>query len=446
MPTTKRNETFPAPRPTGEKSRPRVVIVGAGFGGLQAAQRLRREPVDLTIVDRRNHHLFQPLLYQVATAALSPSHIAVPIRQLFRKHPNVRVLLSEVKGICPKERSLQLTNTKLSYDYLILAAGSKTSYFGHDEWAQDAPGLKNLEDATEIRKRVLSAFELAEGCNDAEKQRALLTFIVIGGGPTGVEMAGAIAEMARHTLVREFRNIVPSEARIILAEGGDRLLAGFHPTLSAYAREALQKRGVEVRTNTFATAIDHRHARLGAERIPSHTIIWAAGVAASPLGQSLGLEVDRMGRVPVQADLTVPGHPEIQVIGDMARFETPAGSVLPGVSPVAIQQGKHAAKNILRMATGSAPKSFRYLNKGMMATIGRNSAVADIRFLRFRGFFAWLAWVFLHIMYLVGFRNRLVTFFEWAYAYFSFSRGSRLITWNLGGEEEEKPTTRKGPK
>lgn len=437
-------ETPAGTRPTAtapdQTQRPRVVIVGAGFGGLEAAKRLRRARVDLTIVDRRNHHLFQPLLYQVATAALSPSNIAVPIRPMFRNFPNVNVLLSEAKSISPERRCLQLSGQTLHYDYLILAAGAKTSYFGHTEWARDAPGLKSLEDAIEIRKRVLSAFELAERCQDREEQRSLLTFVVIGGGPTGVEMAGAIAEMARFTLARDFREIVPSEARIILAEGGDRLLPGLHPDLSAYSQKALQRLGVEVRTQTFATAIDARQLKLGPETITARTIIWAAGVAASSLGRTLGLEVDRIGRVPVEKTLCLPGHPEIQVIGDLARFEEPDGSVLPGVSPVAIQQGKHAARNIRRMIAGKPPVAFRYWNKGMMATIGRNTAVADIRFVRFSGFPAWLAWVFLHIMYLVGFRNRVVTFFEWAYAYFSFSKGSRLITWNLA--EEEKPGDR----
>lgn len=419
--------------------KPHVVIVGGGFGGLQAARRLRKAPVRITLVDRRNHHLFQPLLYQVATAALSPSNIAVPIRPLFRRDQNVTVLLSEAREVDSARRCLKLAEGEISYDYLILAAGSKTSYFGHDEWAKDAPGLKSLEDAVEIRKRVLSAFELAERCENREEQRALMTFVVIGGGPTGVEMAGAIAEMARFTLADDFRRISPPEARVILAEGGERLLAGFHPELSAYALQALRRLGVDVRMKAFATSIDHQRVELGDEIICARTIVWAAGIAASPLGRTLGLEVDRMGRVPVGPELGVPGHPEIQVIGDMAQFKNPDGSILPGVSPVAIQQGRHAAKNIRRMMAGKEPASFRYFNKGMMATIGRNAAVADVRFLRFRGFFAWLVWLFLHIMYLVGFRNRVVTFFEWAYAYLTFSKGSRLITWDL--VEEEKIAT-----
>jgi NADH:ubiquinone reductase (H+-translocating) len=426
---------------------PHVVIVGGGFGGLQAAKQLRSKAVRVTLVDRRNHHLFQPLLYQVATAALSPSNIAVPIRPLFRRFPNVTVLLSEAKEVVPERRCLRLAEGEFSYDYLILAAGSKTAYFGHDEWAKDAPGLKSLEDAIEIRKRVLSAFELAERSEDREEQRALMTFVIIGGGPTGVEMAGAIAEMARFTLAGDFRRIAPSEAKIILAEGSDRLLSGFHPRLSAYATKTLQRLGVDVRTGTFATSINHQRVRLGKETIPARTIIWAAGITASPLARSLGVEVDRMGRVPVQTDLTISGHPEIQAIGDMAQFRAADGSILPGVSPVAIQQGKHAAKNILRMIRSEKPAEFRYWDKGMMATIGRNSAVADLRFIRFRGVLAWLAWLFLHIMYLVGFRNRVVTFFEWAYAYFSFSRGSRLITWDLVEEEKRQtPGRREGPK
>ncbi len=424
-------------RKAEENGLPQVVIVGAGFGGLQAAKRLRKKRVNLTIIDRRNHHLFQPLLYQVATAELSPSHIAVPIRPLFRNDKNVSVILSEVESVEPDRRSLRLKNgAEVGYDHLILAAGAKTSYFGHDEWRQAAPGLKSLEDAIDIRKRVLSVFEHAEQCEDPEQQGELLTFVIIGGGPTGVEMAGAIAEMARITMTKEFRNFEPSKARVILAEGADRLLGGLHPGLSAYAKRSLEKRGVEIRTNTFATSINEREVRLGDQTLRARTIIWAAGVAASPLAKALGAEVDRMGRVPVTTDLTLPGHPEIQIIGDMARFETKDGSALPGVSPVAIQQGKHAARNIRRALRGKKPIPFTYWDKGMMATIGRHSAVADLRFLRFRGFPAWVAWLFLHIMYLVGFRNRLITLFEWAYAYFSLNKGSRLITWDL---EAEKP-------
>jgi NADH dehydrogenase len=413
---------------------------------LRAAKSLRRDDIALTIIDRRNHHLFQPLLYQVATAALAPSNIAVPIRPLFRNCPNIKVLLSEVQSIKPNEQLLELTTQTLHYDYLILAAGAKTSYFGHDEWARDAPGLKSLEDAVEIRKRVLSAFELAERCQDPEEQKALMTFIIIGGGPTGVEMAGAIAEMARFTLAKDFREINPGDASILLVEGGDRILPGLHPTLSHYSRQTLERMGVDVRTKTFATAINHQRVRLGHECLPARTIIWAAGVKASPLGRTLGIELDRIGRVPVEEDLSLPGHREIQVIGDLARFQNPDGSILPGVSPVAIQQGKHAARNIRRMIAGKPLLPFRYWNKGMMATIGRNSAVADLRFVRLTGFFAWLAWVFLHIMYLVGFRNRVVTFFEWAYAYFSFSKGSRLITWSLAEEQAlEKPPKKEPP-
>lgn len=423
----------------GVKRKPHVVIVGAGFGGLQAAKRLRRDDITLTIIDRRNHHLFQPLFYQVATAALAPSNIAVPIRPIFRNDPNVKVLLSEVKSVTPEEQLLELTTQTIHYDYLVLAAGAKTSYFGHDEWARDAPGLKSLEDAVEIRKRVLSAFELAERCQEPEEQRALMTFVVIGGGPTGVEMAGAIAEMARFTLAKDFREINPGDATIILAEGGDRLLPGLDPKLSRYARGALERLGIDVRTKTFATAINAERVRLGQETLPARTIIWAAGVQASSLGRTLGVELDRMGRVPVKEDLSLPGHREIQVIGDLARFQNADGSILAGVSPVAIQQGKHAAENIRRMIAGRKPLPFRYWNKGMMATIGRNSAVADIRLFQLTGFPAWLAWVFLHIMYLVGFRNRVVTFFEWAYAYFSFSKGSRLITWSLVDNPDQEP-------
>lgn len=421
------------------KKRPHIVIVGAGFGGLQAAKRLCNKQVDLTIIDRRNHHLFQPLLYQVALAILSTSHIAVPIRSLFRNNANVRVMLSEVESVLLEQKQLQLKNgDSISYDHLILAAGAKTSYFGHEEWARAAPGLKTLEDAVEIRKRVLSVFERAEHCTDTEERKEFLTFVIIGGGPTGVEMAGAIAEMARITMVKDFRNFEPGKAKIILAEGSESILGGMHPDLSAYAKRALEKRGVEVRTHAFAKAIDDRSVLLGEETVQARTIIWAAGVKAAPLAQTLGLEVDRMGRVLVNDDLTLPGHPEIQAIGDMAHFKTKSGKPLPGVSPVAIQQGKHAARNILRIIRGKKPIPFNYINKGMMATIGRNSAVADLRFIRFGGFIAWLAWIFLHLMYLVGFRNRAITFFEWAYAYFSFNQGSRLITWDLPPEDKSK--------
>lgn len=430
------------PNLRSDGTRPRVVIVGAGFGGLQAAKQLRNKPVDLSIIDRRNHHVFQPLLYQVALAELAPSNIAVPIRSLFRKCANVRVVLAAVTAVETEHRQLHLDSGEcVPYDYLILAAGAKTSYFGHDEWARVAPGLKSLEDAIEIRKRILSMFEYAEKCRDAGERQEYLTFVVIGGGPTGVEMAGAIAEMARVTMARDFRNFDPSIARVILAEGADRILGTFHPDLSAYATRALEKRGVEVRTHALASAIDETGLMLGDEHIRARTIIWAAGVTASTLAKTLG-EVDRMGRIPVLSDLTIAGHSEIQVIGDMARVETADGKILPAVSPVAIQQGKHAARNILRAISGQKPLPFSYFDKGMMATIGRNSAVADLRFVRFRGYCAWLAWLFLHIMYLVGFRNRIITLFEWAYAYFSFNKGSRLITWNLhpGATEQRNPS------
>lgn len=421
---------------------PHVVIVGAGVGGLQVAKRLCKLPFRITLIDRRNHHLFQPLLYQVATADLSPSNIAVPIRSLFRRRPNVRVVLAEAQSVEAKERRVHLSDgTSLDYDFLVLAAGAKTSYFGHDDWAAAAPGLKSLEDAIEIRKRVLSVFERAEQCSDPQEQEALLTFVVIGGGPTGVEMAGAIAEMARNTLKREFRRIVPSEAKIILAEGAERVLGGFHPDLSAYAKRALEARGVEVRTGVFATAIDAQHVQLGDSSVEARTIIWAAGVAASPLARALeDQQLDRSGRIHVTDTLTIPGQPEVFVIGDMARFETADGGALPGVSPVALQQGRHAATNIRRALNGRQPLPFTYKDKGSMATIGRNSAVADLRYFRCRGFPAWLAWLFLHLMYLVGFRNRVVTFFEWAYAYLSFRKGSRLITWDLDSGASRKNT------
>lgn len=428
----------PQEKPGRESDKPRkrsrVVIVGGGFGGLIAARRLKRAPVDVVIVDRRNHHLFQPLLYQVATAFLSPANIAVPIRAIFRRYSNVTVLLAKVDAVQADKKRLVLDDGFLEYDHLILAAGARHSYFGNDDWEKDAPGLKSLEDAVRIRRRVLSAFEMAEKTKDPAEREALMTFVIIGAGPTGVEMAGAIAETARYTLDRDFRNIVPREARVIVAEGGPRALPTFHPSLSEYAQRTLRKLGVEVRLNTFATDVGPHRVCFKDEEVPARTIFWAAGNTASPLGRTLGTELDRANRVVVDHSLHVPDHPEIQVIGDMAHFKQPDGTPLPGVSPVAIQQGKHAARNIRRKLAGKPPLSFRYFNKGTMATIGRNAAVADIRGLRLTGFIAWLAWVFLHIMYLVGFRNRLVTFFEWTYAYFSFSKGARLITWDLAEE------------
>ncbi|MBC8645582.1 MAG: NAD(P)/FAD-dependent oxidoreductase [Thermoanaerobaculia bacterium] len=420
---------------------PDVVILGAGFGGLHAARALRRAPVRVTVLDRRNHHLFQPMLYQVATAALSPGDIAYPVRSVLRGQENARVFLASAKAIDPERREVILADgPPLSYDYLIVAAGARHSYFGHEEWEKRAPGLKTLEDALEIRRRILLAFEKAERATDEAARKVLLTFVIVGGGPTGVELAGAIAEIGRHVLTRDFRAIDPREARILLLEAGPRILPTFSEKLSRKASESLGKLGVEVITGTAVTGVEPDAVVIGGERLAAKTVIWAAGVAASPLGRSLGGPLDRPGRVIVNPDLTVPGQPRVFVIGDMAAFRGPDGEVLPGVSPVAIQQGRHAAANILRAIAGEPLQVFRYVNKGTMAVIGRAAAVAEFPGgLGIWGFPAWLAWCFVHIFFLIGFRNRLVVMFEWAWAYFTWQRGARLITGPT--EETSEPRT-----
>lgn len=415
---------------------PRVVIIGAGFGGLEVAKHLGNKPVSVTVIDRTNHHLFQPLLYQVATAALSPADIAAPVRGVLGKYENIEVTLAEAKAIDLQARLVRTAEREVPYDYLIVATGSRHSYFGHDEWEKFAPGLKSLEDAIEIRRRILMAFEFAEKTPDPAARAAAMNFVIIGGGPTGVEMAGAIAEIARETLAKDFRHIDPSTARVILVEGEKRILAGFPEDLSESARQQLQALGVEVLTGVRAENLTENGLEVAGKFIPSRVKIWAAGNAASFVGKTLGVPVDRAGRVIVQDDLTIPGHPEVQVIGDLANFTSPkTGQPLPGVSPVAIQQGRHAAENVLHMIAGAKPQRFYYWDKGSMATIGRNKAVADLNFVHFSGFLAWLAWLFIHVLYLVGFRNRFAVLFQWAWAYVTFNKGARLITRNFQAEQ-----------
>jgi NADH dehydrogenase len=407
--------------------RSRVVIIGGGFGGLYAARALRRAPVDVTLVDRRNHHLFQPLLYQVASAALNPSDIAYPIRAALRRQRNARVLLAEAESIDVDRRIVTLDDGELEYDYLIVATGATHAYFGHDEWAEHAPGLKSIEDALEIRRRVLLAYEAAERETDTALRREWLTFVVVGAGPTGVELAGALAEIARHSLAKDFRSIDPADACVILLEGGDRVLPPYVPKLSAKAQRQLEKLGVEVRTKSLVTGIDDRGVDIGGDRIGARTVLWAAGVAASPLARSLGAQLDRAGRVEVEADLSVPGHPEVFVIGDLAAAGAPDARV-PGVAPAAIQGGRHAAQCIRRAVRELPSEPFRYRDKGSLATIGRAAAVADFGRLKFGGFFAWAAWMLIHIFFLIGFRTKVFVMLSWAWAYLTFRRGARLIT------------------
>src|SRR5213595_1672676 len=416
------------------RHKPHVVIVGAGFGGLEAAKLLIKEPVRMTVIDRTNHHLFQPLLYQIATAALSPADIAAPIRGILGRCKNTEVILGEVKSVNVEARTVNTGEREIGYDYLILATGARHSYFGHDEWEKLAPGLKSLEDAIELRRRILLAFEYAEKITDEAARRAALNFVIIGGGPTGVEMAGAIAEISRYTLAKDFRHINPSEARVILIEGDQRLLAAYPKDLSESARKQLTDLGVEVRTSARATNITEAGVQVGDEFIPCRVKIWAAGNNASFVGKTLGAPADRVGRVIVNDDLTIPERPEVQVIGDLANFTHQTGQPLPGISPVAMQQGRHAARNVLAMIQGDKPRPFHYFDKGSMATIGRNKAVADLKFFHLSGLPAWLAWLFVHIIFLVGFRNRLLVLFQWAWAYLSFDKGARLITRNFQSE------------
>lgn len=412
-----------------ETTQPRVVIVGGGFAGLNAAKQLRDAPVAVTVIDQRNHHVFQPLLYQVATASLSPADIASPIRAVLRKQDDVRVILAEVTGVDLEQRVVQMGDDELGYDYLILAAGATHSYFGHDEWEPHAGGLKTLDDAVRMRNRILAAFEFAERAYSDEVRRRELTFAIVGGGPTGVELAGAIAEIARHSIARDFDAIDPAQARIILIEAGPRLLATFPDSLGKRARKDLERLGVEIRPDSLVTDIDAQGVTLaGGERIEAATILWAAGVQASPLGRELGVEVDRAGRVPVMPDLSLANHPEVFVAGDLAALNGKDGRQLPGVAQVAMQQGRAAARNIMRKLNGMQGEPFRYKDLGNMATIGRNHAVADIRGIKLRGFVAWLAWIFIHLINLIGFRNRILVMTQWVWGYLTFHRRVRLIT------------------
>lgn len=421
----------------------RVVIVGGGFGGLYSARSLRRAPVDITLIDRRNFHLFQPLLYQVATGGLSPANIAAPLRKILSRQRNARVLLGEAVAVDAQQRIVKLRDgADVAYDTLIVATGARHNYFGHDEWERVAPGLKTIEDATGIRTQILLAFERAERETDPAALRAWLTFMVIGGGPTGVELAGTLAEISRDTLKREFRRIDPAAARIILVDAAERVLPGYPPELSAKAQRALEKLGVTVWTGLAVSEIRAgevalRPAGAGSEggpteRVAVRTVLWAAGVQASPLGRALeqaaGAKLDRAGRVMVQPDLTVPGHPEIFVIGDLAHLPGPDGRPLPGVAPVAMQQGRYAARLIAARLAGRSRPAFEYRDKGSMATIGRAAAVADFGRLRLSGYPAWLAWLFIHIAFLIAFENRLLVLIQWAWNYFTFGRAARLIT------------------
>jgi NADH:quinone reductase (non-electrogenic) len=412
------------------------VIIGGGFGGLYAAQALRRAPVEVTLIDRRNFHLFQPLLYQVATGGLSPGEIASPLRAVLKRQTNTRVLLAEVIDIDVAHGRVVLADGEVGYDTLIVAAGASHHYFGNESWEALAPGLKTIENATEIRRRILSAFEVAEREPDPGRRRARLTFVLVGAGATGVELAGALAEIANHTLAQDFRTINPAAARILLLEGSDRVLPPYAAVLSAKAAAALHRIGVEVRTRTIVTDIDSDGVTVRCdgqtERIAAKTVVWAAGVQASPLGRVLaqraGAPLDRLGRVVTGPDCTLPGHPEILAIGDMSHFRDQTGAPLPGVAPVAMQQGRYAARVIHRRLRGESSPPFRYRNKGVMAVIGRNAAVADVGGWRFNGFLAWLAWLFIHLMYLVEFDNRLLVLVQWAWNYFTWNRGARLIT------------------
>jgi NADH dehydrogenase len=410
---------------------PHVVIIGGGFGGLSAARQLRRAPVDVTILDRKNHHVFQPLLYQVAMAVLSPGDIASPIRWILRHQPNVEVLLGDVDRVDADRKAVHLADgAEVAYDYLIVAAGATHAYFGHDDWLAYAPGLKTLEDALVMRRRMLLAFERAERETDPARREALLTFVIVGGGPTGVELAGALAEITRQSLTKDFRHFDPTASKIILLEGGPAVLPPFPEPLRQAARRDLERLGVDVRTGTLVTRIGPGFVEAAGTRIAAETVLWAAGVAASPLGATLGAPVDRVGRVCVQPDLTIPGHPDVFVIGDLASLAGPDGRPLPGVAQVAMQMGAHASRNIMRATEGQPLRAFTYHNLGDMATIGRASAVANLPMMQLKGWIGWLAWLFIHLVKLIGFRNRIVVMVQWAWSYFSYQRAVRLITGN----------------
>ncbi len=422
-----------------DPARPRVVIVGAGFGGLSAAKALAGSAFDVTVIDQHNYHLFQPLLYQVATAGLSPADIASPIRGILHRQQNANVMLGKVSGVDVARREVLVEGRRVPFDTLILATGAQHAYFGHDDWAAYAPGLKTIDDATYIRRRILLAFEKAETEADPDERARLLNFVVVGGGPTGVEMAGAIAELANRALAADFRSIDPRCARIILVEAAPRLLTPFDPSLSDAAKRSLEQLGVDVRLGTAVTACDAEGASVGKDRIESRTVIWAAGVMASPAGRWLGAETDRAGRAKVNPDLSLPGYPDIFVIGDTAFATGADGKPLPGVAPVAKQQGQYVAALLIARAEGRAVAPFRYRDFGSLATIGRKRAVAQLGRLRIKGFVAWLLWSVAHIYFLIGFRNRLIVAMNWAWNYVTFQRGTRLITGISGSRMEDMP-------
>ncbi|MDR3764223.1 MAG: NAD(P)/FAD-dependent oxidoreductase [Acidobacteriota bacterium] len=410
------------------ESTPKVVIIGAGFAGLYAARALAGARVQITLVDRRNHHTFQPLLYQVATATLSPSAIAYPIRHVFRENPNISVLLARATGFDLENRLVRLDNDTLGYDYLLVAAGATHAYFGHPEWAKFAPGLKTVEDSTEIRRRVLLAFEIAERRARLRRKREPINFFVVGGGPTGVELAGALAEISRHVLASDFTTIDPRNARVVLVEAGPRILPAFNEKMSASAARQLKKLGVEVMTGKAVTNIDEEHVYFADGEMPASVVLWGAGVAASPLGKMLGAPTDRAGRVLVEPDLSLPGRPEVMVLGDLSAVKRGDGRPVPGVAPAAIQMGEYAAEAIQQKMRGEQPKPFHYRDKGSLATIGRSSAVAEFAGVRLSGTPAWLAWLFVHILFLIGFSNRVQVIWNWFWSYLTFQRGARLIT------------------
>ena len=424
--------------PVAQRSdgKPEVVVIGGGFGGLEAVKALKGDEVNVTLIDRSNHHLFQPLLYQVATAGLVPANIARPLREIFSAQKNVEVVLSEVRRIDTEARKIITEDLVVHYDFLILATGARHSYFGHEDWEKFAPGLKNLSDAVEIRKRMLVAFEIAEKAIDQAERDAAMTFVVVGGGPTGVEMAGAICEIARHTMSKDFRHIDSAKAKVILIEGSPHILAAYPPDLQAKGKKQLEQIGVEVHQGIAVTNVTAEGVEIkGGQFIPARKVVWAAGNAASPLGKSLNVPLDKAGRVIVNEDLTIPGHPEVQVIGDMACFTHQTGKPLPGVSPTAMQMGRHAARSILETLSGGKPMNFHYWDKGTLATIGRNKAVGDLNFMHVSGFIGWLWWAGIHIFYLVGYRNRFAVMGEWFWNYVTFYRGSRLITGTQAGQE-----------
>lgn len=407
---------------------PRVVIVGGGFGGLETAFHLAKAPVHVLLLDRKNHHTFQPLLYQVAMAGLSPAEIAAPLRSILRSRRNIETLLCEVMGFDLERKVVMAADAEIPYDYLVVAAGARHSYFGRNEWEEHAPGLKTIEDALEIRRRVLNVFEEAERRAALEGRHENLNIVVVGGGPTGVELAGTASEIARRALARDFHSIDPSQTRIILIEAGPAVLATYSPDLSASAEQQLAKLGVEVRKNTRVTDVREHEIQMGDEVLRSAVTIWAAGVEASPLGRALGQPVDRAGRVPVLPDCSIEGHPEVFVIGDLAAFKTEDGKPLPGIAPTAMQMGRFVARTIARDLRRAPRERFRYINKGTLATIGRAAAVAEFPKFKITGYPAWLAWLFIHILFLIGFRNRLLVMIQWAWAYFTYERSARLIT------------------